>query len=336
MTESPIFVVGAPRSGTGLVRDLLRSHPNLAFAGETHFVPLFYRAYGDPADERAARTVARRMLRHPRVRAWDLELEPASFSHCRSFAGLLSVLYGAMAAREGKPRWGDKTPQYVAHVPALLELFPLAKILHVHRDARDVVLSTLRVRFGPTNVYAAAKQWRRLVRAGREAGGRRPGSYLELSYEALLADPEDVMRRVCAFVGEPFTEAVLRPTYLARAYQGHWLGGSPPGPASRTEIVPENAAKWRSSLTRSERSVVESVAGDLLAELGYELEGLAHRIPRRRQLFFEHADAARRALQWLDRRGKSPSALVLVQEARARALLRELREKRPAGDRAAP
>jgi hypothetical protein len=40
----PIFIVGCPRSGTGILRDLLRSHPNLTFPGESHFIARFYRA----------------------------------------------------------------------------------------------------------------------------------------------------------------------------------------------------------------------------------------------------------------------------------------------------
>jgi len=39
MSNSPIFMVDCPRSGTGLLRDLLRSHPHITFAGESHFIP---------------------------------------------------------------------------------------------------------------------------------------------------------------------------------------------------------------------------------------------------------------------------------------------------------
>ena len=41
---SPIFIVGCDRSGTTLLRDLLRSHPRLTFPRESHIFPAFYRA----------------------------------------------------------------------------------------------------------------------------------------------------------------------------------------------------------------------------------------------------------------------------------------------------
>jgi Sulfotransferase family len=63
MADAPIFIVGCPRSGTNLLRDLLRSHPRLAFPGESHFIPEFYKGYGDPKNEREARRLGARILR---------------------------------------------------------------------------------------------------------------------------------------------------------------------------------------------------------------------------------------------------------------------------------
>lgn len=60
--KSPIFIVGCPRSGTGLIRNLLRSHPNLTFPGESHFIPGFFKTYGDPKSEGEARELAARIL----------------------------------------------------------------------------------------------------------------------------------------------------------------------------------------------------------------------------------------------------------------------------------
>ncbi len=42
-SDSPIFIVGCSRSGTSLLRNLLRAHPHLTFPGESHFIPVFYK-----------------------------------------------------------------------------------------------------------------------------------------------------------------------------------------------------------------------------------------------------------------------------------------------------
>ena len=271
--------MGCPRSGTSLLRDLLRSHPHLAIPDESHFIPALYRAYGDPQDERAAVELAERILAMGWVKNWGLALQPSAFAGERSFAGIVARVYAAWAEKQGKPRWGDKTPRYLVHIPLLLKLFPAAKILHIYRDGRDVALSWLRYGIGPRNLFTAARMWSDMVRAGRRAGSALgPERYLEIRYEALLADPAAIMRQVCAFVGEPFTEAVLRPSVVPRKNANHtgnlFFIGKPRAPRPRqTEIVPAYAGRWKQAMPPADRILFESAAGDLLRELGYETEG---------------------------------------------------------------
>ena len=270
-SDSPIFVVGCPRSGTTLVRDLLRSHPRLTFPGESYFVPVFYRAYGAPRDARQAVQLGARILDTWWVSLWQLPLGPEDFADCRSYCQVVCRLYEAWARQENKPRWGDKTPAYLAWMPLLLELFPNAKFIHVYRDGRDVALSWLRTRWDPGNLYVAARLWKRRVRRGRQIGATLPRStYLEVRYETLLAQPRETMQQVCDFVGEPFDEVVLRPSRLVLSSVRRDTGGEA---ASLTEIVTGNRNKWKREMPRADRVLFESVAGDLLDELGYETEG---------------------------------------------------------------
>jgi hypothetical protein len=195
MNDAPIFIVGCPRSGTTLLRDLLRSHPRLTFPPESHFLPAFYRGYGDPRSEREAVALARRILRLEWIRLWRLPLTAAEFAADRSFRDVLVRLYGAWAGREHKARWGDKTPHYVTAIPTLREIFPAGQIIHIVRDGRDVALSWLRTGLEPRNLFVAARLWKQYVSAGRAAGVGLPrAAYLEVRYEALLSAPADTRR----------------------------------------------------------------------------------------------------------------------------------------------
>ena len=266
-----MFVVGCPRSGTALLRELLRAHPRLAFPGESHFVPAFWRAYGDPRSRREARALAVRILRLRWVRAWELERDPESFAHHRTFAGLVDDLYSTYAAREGAARWGDKTPQHALAMPLLLELFPRARFVHIVRDPRDVARSQVRLDFGPRNLYAAGRYWRRLVTTAR-ADGRRLGSshYLEVRYELLAADPEAVVRDVLRFLDEHAPDHLRLPTVdMARA------------------------SSWRTEMPERDRRVVEAAAGDVLTELGFPVPAPAPTLSNGRRLL-ERADHAAR------------------------------------------
>jgi len=287
MADSPIFIVGCPRSGTKLIRDLLRSHPNITFPHESQFIPRLYRLYGDPVNEKEVVRLAGTILGIYWVRAFGLSQTASSFSQCRTYAEIVSGIFREWAAKEGKPRWGDKTPQYVTEIPTLIEIFPSCKIIHIYRDGRDVALSFMKLWFGPGNVFSAASAWKRMVTKGREDGGRAgPERYMEVRYETLLEDPREIMEEVCKFIGEPFCEAVLRPNFIESGINL----SKPGGYGTKTEILSKNQGKWRNEMSAPDRAIFESVAGDLLGELGYETEGHGRRIAMHERLLWNIQD----------------------------------------------
>jgi hypothetical protein len=274
----PIFIVGCSRSGTGLLRNLLRSHPRLAFPNESHFIPRLFRAYGDPRTDREARRLAATILSLSWVKSWGLSLEPAQFAPYRSYREVVSRIFEEWARWQGKPRWGDKTPEYITEIPALLELFPSCRILHIYRDGRDVALSWMEHAQGAKNLLTAATYWKHRVSTGRDVGARlRSDTYLEVRYETLLSRPRETMQGVCEFLDEPFAEEVLAPTV-------HPYDPDPAIFGTRKYLVPAgeilnaNRGKWKQAMSLSDRVLFESVAGDLLRGLGYETEGLGRRI----------------------------------------------------------
>jgi sulfotransferase family protein len=284
----PIFIVACPRSGTALLRNLLRAHPNITFPDESHFIPGFYKAFGNPRTEQEARDLAAKILGLFWVRNWGLTLTPDDFAGCRSYREIVCLLFEAWARFENKPRWGDKTPQYLTELPAILEIFPEAKIIHIYRDGRDVALSWLQVRFEPRNVYTAAHLWKERVEAAREYAGTLPAdTYLELSYESLLTETRTTMETVCHFIEEPFCEQVLTPNIL-RLEKRVLLNRPTPAHKRRnwTTVMASNVRLWETKMPARDRILFESIAGDLLNSLGYELQGPIRRISAPERLFW--------------------------------------------------
>jgi hypothetical protein len=280
---APIFIVGCPRSGTTLLRNLLRSHPRLSFPPESHFIPQIYEAYGNPANEREARRLAEVLLRLRWIRRWKCDFDAAALIACRSYACMIDELFQTWARKEGKPRWGDKTPKNILHMHTLRSIFPQARFIHVYRDGRDVARSLISSPIGPENWFTAALHWRTLVETGRRDGAALPkGQYIEVRYETLLSDLEATLREVCKFLEEPFDPAILAQNVLPIEKRVHRVAAFRPfsrGYNGQSIIVRDNAAKWKTNVTLQQRIVFESVAGDLLEELGYETEGHEKQIP---------------------------------------------------------
>ena len=274
-----LFIVGCPRSGTTLLRRMVDAHALIAITRETHWIPDMARAGG--ALDLGGRVTAKLpglLLAHPKfatlgIHPEDVERLAAGRPSYPAFVTALFDLYGA---RCGKPHVGDKTPGYVKEIGFLHDAFPHARFVHLVRDGRDVCLSALewerkaeqfRRRFPgweDAPVATAARWWRSHVMEGRASCRRLTEDlYLELRYEALVADPEGECRRLCEFLRVAFDPAMLRFHEGRRRFdpglsaKHAWL---PPTPGLRD---------WRTQMSRDQVEEFEDAAGDALDAFGY-------------------------------------------------------------------
>jgi hypothetical protein len=193
-----------------MLRYMLCSHPGLYVPPESNFIP---RVCGDgrPLDrQRAAQLLEVIRGYRPFWRDWTGPPPPVdellAAAAEPTAPGLVDAFYRRYAAQFGATRWGDKSPFYVEHVALLASAFPDAKVVHIIRDGRDVVTSSLRAyrgrRYFYTDAYYHARAWVDRVAAARQAGRALPaGRYHELRYEELTADPEGQLRHLCDFRG---------------------------------------------------------------------------------------------------------------------------------------
>ena len=267
--DAPVVLLGVSRSGTTLLKEMLDQHPSLAIPPESYFIPQLWDRHGEwPDPERFVNDISRLA----RVREWGVT--PADvrerISDQPAFADAIQAVYRAYADTRGKPRFGDKTPAYMQRLDVLERAFPDAQYVHLVRDGRDAGLSFIemrrRPRFNwarPRGLAAFAAQWRREVEGARRFGRERAaGRYLELRYEDLLADPELTLRELCGFLGLEFDPEMLgyHRSQGARALPDHPRLVQPPTPGRR----------WQEQMAPDDAECFEAIAGELMAELGYE------------------------------------------------------------------
>ncbi len=267
------FFVGAGRSGTTLVRAIFNAHPDMAVPDESNFVSVLarMRARYDGSDGFAASLFLNDLFEQRRFRRWRLSKDDVqiAFDHHppTDLAEAIRTVFALYARRNGKTRYGDKTPSYVLHVSLLADLFPESRFIHVIRDGRDVALSMLDVDFGPRSIGGAAQLWKAHVTAGRDAGHRLgPSRYQEIRYEELLDDPEAAVTSLCGFIDLPFDPDMLR--YFERSE----TITSPSAWSRRHLVLPptKGLRDWRGQMPEKDVALFDVLAGDLLTQLGYE------------------------------------------------------------------
>lgn len=255
----PIFILGAPRSGTTFLGSCVGALPDVSY----HFEP------------RLTKAVARCVYEG----SWSRQRA------ARYFRGY----YGALlaAAGHGGLRFAEKDPENCFIVPFLGEVFPDAVFLHVYRDGRDVAVSH------------AEQPWLNAASTGSGRSGRggtpwgaaprfwvEPERHEEFSRVSDLARSAWMWRR---FTGSALAQLAELPADRVRHLRYEDVVSRPAeaadvvadflevtDPAGRQALHarfgkarPDSVGRWRARLGEAELAEVRDQAGPLLTELGY-------------------------------------------------------------------
>ena len=270
--ERMFFIVGRGRSGSTLLARMLDAHPAIAVAEESLFIMSLAGRYGRGRwDARRVRRFSRDLWYEERMRRWGLQRDAleATLAHGAdeaTFPRLCADVYAASAAARGKGDarlLGDKNPHYGLLVPALARLFPRARFIHLVRDYRDNILSYRSVRFDLSSPGGLAYRWKRYNEAILAAARAMPDRCLRVRYEDLVASPESELRRICRFLGVPFTAEQLRFHERGGRVDLAWHRN-----ASRPPDL-DRAGRWRTRMTAAECAAADRICQPLGEALGY-------------------------------------------------------------------
>jgi len=195
--ETPVLVVGLPRSGTSVVEQILASHPDVAGAGELE------------ALNRIANGLAQ----------WagpDTGLPAAVEFLAPETVGTLANDY-LVALRRHAPDAGrivDKMPRNILHLGLFATLFPRGRVIRCRRDPMDTCLSMYCADFRGnypcaydlSNLAHYNGQMERLMDHWHAV---LPIPVTDVAYETLVEDQTGETRRMLAFCGLEWTERCL-------------------------------------------------------------------------------------------------------------------------------
>jgi sulfotransferase family protein len=252
------LIIGCARSGTSILGELVASHPDVEYIFEPHDI---WESAGFGPDGCHRLTAE--------------HATPEVISHIRDWFH---------RQQADMPLIVDKTPRNTLRVPFVRAVFPEAKIIHIIRDGRDVACSLMPGIGGEDWMHLKPPSWRKLL--SNHSGIERCAlawkevmeialddlsevPHLEVRYEQLLSQPQEISRRLLGYLGlrkhasvTAFCERIRNETggsYHAR-HQIRWF----------TNDHAWRIGRWRQNLNKHQQQSACRVLAALLARLGYE------------------------------------------------------------------
>lgn len=269
-TDRPIFIIGAPRSGTSLLYAILRSSSKVAhWPGEAHEV--WERDH------------------HPALRGWESNALGASDADEEARARIRRSFFLVTGRNK---RLIDKTPRNSLRVPFVDAIFPDARFVFLIRDGRDNVNSLINAwrtpryrtyrlperhaipgvdpewwKFvlypgwredlkGPLEVVCA-RQWVASNEHALSAKSAIGDRWIDVRYETLIEDPVEEIARVMEWVGLPLETAVRERAAATSS-------------TPINIVTPPEKGKWRRE-NPSEIEAITSLIQPTMTKLGYAL-----------------------------------------------------------------
>jgi hypothetical protein len=193
--ETPVFIVGMPRSGSSLVEQILTSHSQVAGLGELPILPnILYRDAGRSGYLQAMQKYG-----------------PDDYREMAE-----TYLASVRAQAEALPRVTDKALTNFLHIGFIFALFPRARVIHCKRDPVDNCFSIFKS-FFPTSSYPYLndlatlgefyKRQRRMMNLWHE---RYPGEIHDVQYEALVGNFDREARALIDYLGLQWEDSCSR------------------------------------------------------------------------------------------------------------------------------
>jgi tetratricopeptide (TPR) repeat protein len=196
--QTPIFIVGMPRTGTTLLERILGNHPEIIACGEL--------------------AVMQQQLQWVLNQSFPLAMDEASAVALRAcnFAELgQRYLQKTAWLVEDKKFFSDKNPMNFMFCGAILKALPGAKIIHMQRNPMDTCFSNYKEMFAEayypysyalSDCAAHYRNYRQLMAAWH---ARWPGKILDVKYENLVADPVLESKRIFDYLGLKYSREVI-------------------------------------------------------------------------------------------------------------------------------
>jgi hypothetical protein len=242
----PVFVIGAPHSGTDIIGRVLKAAPGFHMTiGQPSVLRVVYAFARRPSMHHGRSEAAASVLRDSFAQAWQITSHSCldCTRDCRAAAGLGADQVGPCAEQRKLERYGDASPDLLYCADTLTAAFGDARIIQVIRDGKDVAASMLAdpavmTWFRPSfenidtefpnpffgietgedldmwpslsPVAKCAMRWRWSIRLAARLRREMPEGHLKtIRYEHLIKQPRDAIGGLSEFTGVKLSHTLV-------------------------------------------------------------------------------------------------------------------------------
>ncbi|MEM8908791.1 MAG: sulfotransferase [Bacteroidota bacterium] len=275
-SKQVLYIIGVGRSGTSMLMTLLNGHSQIAFTPETHFLRFYFgtahiQQQYEAQGPRAFQQTLEKDVYFKRLKLSAAQLLEPYLNEERPFdlSNFYLHLLGQYLQRKGKTFIGDKDPRYIDYLPIVKQVCPQAKIIHIYRDPRDIMLSKMKADWAAHRPYWLNAMISQIqMKNGRKAAQELFGDqYYELAYETLLSNPEASLSRLLNFLGLSFEPAMLDLTQSAKELvdesELQWKDNT------FKPLMNTNSQKWLTKLSPKQIRCIEIICKEWFEKLAY-------------------------------------------------------------------
>jgi len=286
----PVFIIGGSRTGSTMLQTILSKSLDINVTDELQFRTPWYlhrdfetdiEKYVAPLDDQGAIdrlmdlfysgvptgwfwSASERLLDRELVRD-ELSKQPLTTK------SIFDAILTAHAKRQGKSRIGAKFPMHYSYANQLLEWYPDCLLIHTTRNPKAVYASqgAKYLKSNDSWLSRSFMRFRQFVHINIQTTWtayvhkklRALPNYCLIRYEDLVADPEQNIRQLCAYLDTEFQPEMLAPKQFGSSFKGRGEYGE--------GIAQSSVERWRSSISPITATAIDLAHPFALKALGY-------------------------------------------------------------------
>ncbi len=301
--ESPIFIVGLPRSGSTLWLNIFAENQNILRLGEMLFLTPWRKDFrwfikkkiGNLSNDKRIKKMLNLIFSEQTVHGitasfWQYDIQKFNtpgfkeklynriFTSDKTIGNLFKALIEEMTVSLGHDRCCVKFPVYISHISDLLQWYPNCRIIHITRDPRAIALSRTNDPGGTAQKIKRHPQYEFIIKkimvlfvmvqyymtSKLHNKFKHHENYSLFKFEDLLVEPEKTIKELCSFASIDFMPEMLNPQ------KGHEKGQKSSLTGKKQVGFDKRAAtRWRKKISAFDKTVITLLMKGSMKRIGY-------------------------------------------------------------------